>query len=163
MTGTATDDGRRADRDRVRAEHDRVLAAGDHLLQQLTMRDVDVPGADLAVELTLDERVLNPRGALQGGLLATLVDIVAGRAVLAGGPRDGVATSDLSVHFLQGLTVGPARAVATVVRRGNRSAVVTVDVLDAGTGTLCAVATAAFAVTPAPVDAATSAPIDVVP
>ena len=152
MTGTATDDDRRSARARVSDDHERVLAAGEHLLQQLAMRDVDVDEADLAVELELDGRITNPRGALQGGILATLVDIVAGRAVLAGGPRDGVATSELSVHFLRGLTVGPARAVATVVHRGNRSAVVTVDVVDVGTGTLCAVATAAFAVTPAPAD-----------
>jgi uncharacterized protein (TIGR00369 family) len=146
------DDGRRAARVAVRDAHEQVLATGGHLLQQLQLRDVEAAGADLAVELTVDSRVTNPRGALQGGLLATLVDIVAGRAVLAGGPRDGVATSDLSVRFLRGVTVGPARAVATVVHRGNRSAVVTVDVVDVGTGTLCAVATAAFAVTPAPAD-----------
>ena len=152
MTGAATDDEGEAARTRMRDAHDQVLAAGGHLLQQLTMQDAEVAGADLAVDLTLDARVTNPRGALQGGLLATLVDIVAGRAVLAGGPREGVATADLSVHFLHGVTVGPARAVATVVRRGNRSAVVTVDVLDIGTDTLCAVATAAFSITPAPVD-----------
>ena len=156
MTGAGADadadDQRHASRAQVRDAHDRVLAVGGHLLQQLAMRDVQVAGADLAVELELDGRITNPRGALQGGLLATLVDIVAGRAVLAGGPRDGVATSELSVHFLRGLTVGPARAVATVVHRGNRSAVVTVDVIDAGTDTLCAVATAAFSVNPAPDD-----------
>jgi len=111
-----------------------------------------VAGADLAVELDLDGRITNPRGALQGGLLATLVDIVAGRAVLAGGPQDGVATSELSVHYLHGLTFGPARAAATVVRRGNHSAVVTVDVVDAGSDTLCAIATVAFSVNPAPMD-----------
>jgi uncharacterized protein (TIGR00369 family) len=152
VTAGAADDGRDASRAQVRDAHDRVLAGGGHLLQQLAMRDVEVAGADLAVDLELDGRITNPRGALQGGLLATLVDIVAGRAVLAGGPRDGVATSELSVHFLRGLTVGPARAVATVVRRGNRSAVVTVDVVDAGTDTLCAIATAAFSVSPAPDD-----------
>lgn len=152
MTGTTTGDDRSSARTQARAEHDRVLATGDHLLQQMAFRDVDVAGADLAVELTLDGRITNPRGALQGGLLATLVDIVAGRAVLLGGSRDSVATSDLSVHFLRGLTVGPARAVATVVRRGSRSAVVTVDVFDAGTEDLCAVATAAFSISPAPVD-----------
>ncbi len=150
----ATDDDRRATRDRVRDEHARVLAAGDHLLQRLVMRDVDVDaaGVDLAVELDLDGRVTNPRGALQGGLLATLVDIVAGRAVLLDDPSDRVATSDLTVHYLRGLTTGPARADATVVRRGNRSAVVTVDVTDAGTGTLCAVATVAYSIAPAPSD-----------
>jgi uncharacterized protein (TIGR00369 family) len=150
--GADSDDQRHASRARVRDAHERVLATGGHLLQQLEMRDVEVAGADLAVELTVDHRLTNPRGALQGGLLATLVDIVAGRAVLVGGPRDGVATSDLAVRFLRGVTVGPARAVATVVHRGNRSAVVTVDVLDMGTDTLCAVATAAFSVTRAPVD-----------
>lgn len=138
------------ERARVRAQHERVLAEGGHLLQQLSLRDIEVEGSDLAVELAVDDRVTNPRGALQGGLMATLVDIVAGRAVLRGGPRDGVATTDLTIHYLRGLTVGPARAVATVVRRGNRSAVVTVDVLDGGTDTLCAVATVAFSVTPAP-------------
>ncbi len=147
---------RDTDRARVLDEHNQVVASGGHLLQQLDMRDVDAAGADLAVELTLDGRVSNPRGALQGGIIATLVDIVAGRAVLAGEPGNAVATSDLSVHYLRGVTAGPARAVATVVRRGNRSAVVTVDIFDAGanagTGTLCAVATASFSITPAPDD-----------
>jgi len=139
---------RRLRRRQAADEHERVLAAGGHLLQQLSMRDVVVEGCDLAVEMDLDGRVTNPRGALQGGLMATLVDIVAGRAVLTGGPRDGVATSDLTIHYLRGLTVGPARAAATVVRRGARSAVVSVDVVDAGSGSLCAVATVGFSVTP---------------
>ncbi len=146
------DTDRDTERARARDEHDRVLEAGGHLLQQLAFRDVEVEGSDLAVELDVDDRVRNPRGALQGGLVATLVDVVAGRAVLVGGPRDGVATADLSIHFLRGLTEGPARAVATVVRRGRRTAVVTVDVLDMGTGALCAVATVAFSVAPAPAD-----------
>jgi uncharacterized protein (TIGR00369 family) len=147
-SGTLDDPGEQ--RARTRESHERVLAEGTHLLQQLSFRDVDAEGSDLAVELDVDERVTNPRGALQGGLMATLVDIVAGRAVLAGGPRDGIATTDLTIHYLRGLTVGPARAAATVVRRGSRSAVVTVDVLDGGTDVLCAVATVAFSVVPAP-------------
>jgi uncharacterized protein (TIGR00369 family) len=74
--------------------------------------------------------------------------------VLLDGPRDGVATTDLSIHYLRGLTVGPARAVATVVRRGRSLAVVTVDVIDVGTGELCAVSTVAFSVSPAAAAAA---------
>jgi len=147
-------DDRRTARARGRAGHDRVLAAGRHLLQQLTFRDVEVNGADLAIDLDLGPTVTNPRGALQGGIMATLVDIVAGRAVLLDGPRDGVATTDLSIHYLRGLTVGPARAVATVVRRGRSLAVVTVDVIDVGTGELCAVSTVAFSVSPAAAAAA---------
>ena len=120
-------------------------------------------GADLAVELDLDARITNPRGALQGGLLATLVDVVAGRAVLraATAPLSGVATADLSIHFLKGLTRGPARAAATVVRLGRSLAVVTVDVLDMGTGERCAVATVSFSVAPPePASPPTPVPID---
>jgi len=126
------------------AEHDDVVASGEHLLQQLHFRDVEHDGADLAIEMDIDHRVKNPRGALQGGLVATLVDVVAGRAVVDTGRRETVATADLTIHYLRGITVGPALAAAKVVRRGRTLAVVTVDVTDAGSGDLCAVATVAF-------------------
>ncbi|MGO8873044.1 MAG: PaaI family thioesterase [Acidimicrobiales bacterium] len=141
---TVADDG--ADRASARVEHEQVLAAGAHLLQQLDFRDVPDGGADFTVELDLDARIKNPRGGLQGGLMATLVDVAAGRAVLAGGPTDSVATADLAIHFLRGLTVGPARATATVVRRGRSLAVVTVEVTDVSTGELCAVSTLTFSI-----------------
>ncbi len=129
-------------------EHDEVIAAGEHILQQLNFRDVEHEGADLAIEMDFDHRFKNPRGALQGGLVATLVDVVAGRAVVDTGPRETVATADLTIHYLQGITVGPALASAKVVRRGRTLAVVTVDVTDAGTGDRCAVATVAFSLSP---------------
>ncbi len=128
----------------AREEHDRVLAAGEHIFQQLEFREVPTT-ADLAIELDVDAKVKNPRGGLQGGLIAALVDIVAGRAVVeGGGPYASVATADLDVHFLRGVTGGPARAEATVVRRGRTLAVVTVDVTDVATGALCAVSTLSF-------------------
>jgi uncharacterized protein (TIGR00369 family) len=126
------------------AEHDEVIASGEHLLQQLHMRDVEHEGVDLAIEMDIDHRVKNPRGALQGGLVATLVDVVAGRAVMDTGSRETVTTADLTIHYLLGLTIGPALATAKVVRRGRTLAVVSVDVTDAGSGELCAVATVAF-------------------
>jgi uncharacterized protein (TIGR00369 family) len=131
---------------RAWSEHEQVLATGEHLLQQLDFREVPDADADFAVELDLDARVKNPRGGLQGGLMATLVDVAAGRAVLGGGPTDTVATADLTIHFLRGLTVGPARAAATVVRRGRSLAVVTVEVVDMATGALCAVSTLTFSI-----------------
>jgi uncharacterized protein (TIGR00369 family) len=130
------------------AEHDEVIASGVHLLQQLNMRDVPHPEADLAIEMDIHDRVTNPRGALQGGLLATLVDVVAGRAVVDEGPRETVATADMTIHYLRGLTVGPALATAKVLRRGRTLAVVTVEVTDVGTGDLCATGTVAFSISP---------------
>jgi uncharacterized protein (TIGR00369 family) len=130
------------------AEHDEVIASGEHLLQQMNMRDVDHPDADLAIEMDIHDRVTNPRGALQGGLLATLVDVVAGRAVVDDSPRETVATADMTIHYLRGVTVGPARATAKVIRRGRTLAVVSVEVTDAGSDSLCALGTVAFSISP---------------
>ncbi|MCU1587704.1 MAG: phenylacetic acid degradation-like protein [Frankiales bacterium] len=118
-----------------------------HLLSQLGMRDVVVEGADLAMDLPLAPHLTNARGGLQGGLIATLIDIVAGRVALEGLPSlQSIATSDLTVHYLAPVVVGPARAAARVLRRGSRSVVLHVEVHDVGTGKLAAVSTIAFAV-----------------
>jgi len=118
-----------------------------HLFAQLDLRDVVVEGADLAMEMPTAPHLTNARGALQGGLIATLIDVVAGRAALEGMPSlESVATSDLTVHYLAPVVVGPARAEARVLRRGRRSVVLRVEVYDGGTDRLAAVSTIAFAV-----------------
>ena len=90
----------------------------DHLLNRMQMRIVDAGEAEAAVELDLAPQVSNGAGSLQGGLLATLVDVVAGRAVAAtlDGPATFV-TRDLSVHYLGVLGSSPVRADAHVRRR----------------------------------------------
>lgn len=119
----------------------------EHFFAQLHMRDVVVEGAELAVEMPTAPHKTNARGALQGGLIATLIDVVAGRLALEGLPSlESVATSDLTVHYLAPVVEGPARAQARVLRRGRRSVVVSVEVYDAGSEKLAAVSTIAFAV-----------------
>jgi uncharacterized protein (TIGR00369 family) len=118
-----------------------------HLLGQLGMRDV-VDSADrLVIEMDNRPDLTNIRGALQGGLLATLIDIAAGRLAgnVAGAEQD-VTTADMNVHFLAPIVIGPARAEATVVRAGRRLIVTSVDVTDAGRDRLAARATLSFAV-----------------
>jgi hypothetical protein len=56
---------------RARAEHDHVIASGGHLIQQMAFRDVPDDDGDLTIELDLSPRLTNPRGGLQGGLMAT--------------------------------------------------------------------------------------------
>lgn len=106
----------------------------DHFLTTLGMYDVPAPqDADLAMALPVHPRVTNPRGGLQGGLVATLVDVTAGRAALArAGAGRTVPTSDLHVRFLSPITDGPAVAVARVRRHGRSMIVVDVDVHDSG-------------------------------
>lgn len=129
------------------------LASG-HAFESFNWRDVTVDGADWAMEMEITPKVVNSSGALQGGLLATLIDMVAGVSLLRG--EDSYmrsATSEMQISFLDGARRGPVRAEAHVLRRGYRSAVVRVDVYDAGADDLhVAAATLNFAVKPRPSD-----------
>lgn len=126
-----------------------IAALRDHVLAELQLRDVPAGPGEFAMEMPVGPRVLNNRGGLQGGLIATLVDVVAGRAALEQMPLGmSVATSDLSMHFLSAVRVGPARAQAAVLRRGRNKIVIRVDVYDAGREVLAAVATTTFVVIP---------------
>ncbi|BCO35863.1 PaaI family thioesterase [Mycobacterium heckeshornense] len=109
----------------------------------------DVLDTDDTVVLDLHNRadLVNIRGALQGGLVATLVDVAGGRLAIkhvAAGATAG--TADMSIHFLAPIVEGPARATATVVRAGKRLIVVAVDVVDLTADRLAARATLTFAV-----------------
>jgi uncharacterized protein (TIGR00369 family) len=118
-----------------------------HLLSRLGMRDVEETSDRLVIEMDNRPDLANIRGALQGGLVATLIDIAAGR--LAGnvvGPDQDVTTADMNVHYLAPIMQGPARAEATIVRAGRRLIVTSVDVTDAGRDRLAARATLTFAV-----------------
>lgn len=127
--------------------HKDLLRAGEHVLSALDMRDVEVAGADLAVELDLHERLANPTGGLQGGLVATLADIVGGRMAMEGLDAHSIVfTSDLTVHYLAPVQVGPAHAVGHVLRRGRRAVVTRVDIYDGRDGPLAAACQLAFTV-----------------
>jgi uncharacterized protein (TIGR00369 family) len=118
-----------------------------HLLSRLGMRDVEETSDRLVIEMDNRPDLANIRGALQGGLVATLIDIAAGR--LAGnvvGPDQDVTTADMNVHYLAPIMQGPARAEATIVRAGRRLIVLSVDVTDKGRDRLAARATLSFAV-----------------
>ena len=118
-----------------------------HLLKQMGMRDVLENDECPIIEMDNRPDLTNIRGALQGGLVATLIDIAAGR--LAGrhiGPAQDVTTADMNVHFLAPIVDGPARAVARLVREGKRISVIAVDVTDVGRERLAARATLSFAV-----------------
>ena len=118
-----------------------------HLFAQLPFFDVVDTPETVIVDLHNRSDLMNNRGALQGGLVATLIDVAAGRlAVKHAGPGDGASTADISIHFVAPIIDGPARATATVVRAGKRIIVVGVDVTDVGRHRLAARATLSFAV-----------------
>jgi uncharacterized protein (TIGR00369 family) len=119
----------------------------EHLLHRLGMRDVVESDERLVIEMANRPDLVNARGALQGGLVATLIDITAGRLARRHvGARQDVTTADMNVHFLAPVVEGPARAEATIVRAGRRLIVTSVDVSDAAHERLAARATLSFAV-----------------
>jgi uncharacterized protein (TIGR00369 family) len=123
------------------------VSEDDHLLKRLGMRDIEDTSERLVIEMDNRPDLVNVRGAIQGGLVATLIDIAAGRlAGTVSGAGNDVTTADMNVHFLAPIIEGPARAEATVVRAGRRLIVTSVDVFDTGRDRLAARATLTFAV-----------------
>jgi uncharacterized protein (TIGR00369 family) len=129
------------------ARHKAVLASGQHVLSGLRTSDVATDGDQLIVQLEVDDTVTGPRGALQGGLVATLADLVGGRLAMRGLDEDSiVVTSDLTVHYLGPVTNGPAHAIGRVLRRGRRAVVTRIDIHDGPDGPLAAACTLAFTI-----------------
>jgi len=118
-----------------------------HLFAQLPFYDVVDTDDTVVVDLHHRHDLVNIRGALQGGMIATLIDVAAGRlAIKHTNTAAGAGTADMSIHFLAPIVEGPARATATLVRAGRQLIVVAVDVVDVGRNRLAARATLSFAV-----------------
>jgi len=148
MEGTSMNDEQRAAPPHEAPPHEAPPhEAPPHAFDAFDWQAVEVEGADWAMDMEVTPSVINGNGVLQGGLLATLADVVAGTALLRGdGPYERTATSELHISYLEGVRTGPVRAIATVLRRGRRSAVVRVDMYDRGVdGRLAATATVTFA------------------
>jgi uncharacterized protein (TIGR00369 family) len=120
-----------------------------HLFAQLPFYDVNDTDETVVLDLHNRPDLHNIRGALQGGLVATLIDVAGGRlAIKHAGEGAGAGTADMSIHFLSPIVEGPARATATLVRAGKRMIVVAVDVSDVGRSRIAARATLSFAILP---------------
>ncbi|HTM86054.1 MAG TPA: PaaI family thioesterase [Mycobacterium sp.] len=116
------------------------------LFAQLGLQEVPSAEGTLAMEMPVDERVVNTAGGLQGGLIATMADVTAGQlAARSTAFGNGIATTDLFIRYLRPITVGPARAVAAILRTGRRSVVVQVDIYRGNDDQLAATATVNFA------------------
>jgi uncharacterized protein (TIGR00369 family) len=120
-----------------------------HALGLFNLRSVHEEGADVAYEVDLRPEIENSHGSLQGGLAATLADVVAGRAVVERLRPSGrrTATLDLHIRYLLPTRVGPVRAIAKIRRFGARIVVVEVEIIDVGANReLVATATLSFMV-----------------
>jgi uncharacterized protein (TIGR00369 family) len=118
------------------------------LFAQIGMRPGTRNG-DFAMTIPVSPQVVNTSGALQGGLIATLVDVAGGQFGLEY-LREGttMTTADLNIRYLRPIRQGTAYAVPRMLRAGRRAMVMQVDVLsdDDGDDALLATATVNFAV-----------------
>ncbi len=118
------------------------------LFNQIGMR----PGArdgEFAMTIPVSPQVINTSGALQGGLIATLVDVAGGQFGLDYLQENTtITTSDLVIRYLRPIRQGTAYAVPRMLRNGRRAMVMQIDVLsdDDGDEALLATATVNFAV-----------------
>jgi uncharacterized protein (TIGR00369 family) len=99
----------------------------------------------VSVELEIRDDLRGPAGTLQGGIIATLVDVAAASTAALTG-ASFVATTEMTVHYLAPGRLGPVRAVGELLRSGARGFAVEARVYDVGMDDrLMAVALAAFA------------------
>jgi uncharacterized protein (TIGR00369 family) len=91
----------------------------------------DEEGGAVVAEMDIRDDLRGPVGSLEGGVVATLLDI-AGASAAAKAMGAMVATADMTVHFLAPGRVGPVRATGVPLRVGQDSAVVEVKVIDTG-------------------------------
>jgi uncharacterized protein (TIGR00369 family) len=96
------------------------------------------------LEIEVDERHLNPAGAVHGGMLATLVDTTMGAAVSSAVTGEVPATSQLSVTYLRPGKPGTLEVTATVRKRGDSLTVCEADVKQDGKSLVHALATFAL-------------------
>ena len=96
------------------------------------------------LEVEVDERHLNPAGAVHGGVLATLVDTTMGAAVRSATDGEVPATSQLSVTYLRPGTPGRLLVTATLRKRGESLTICEADVEQEGKSLVHAHATFAL-------------------
>lgn len=102
---------------------------------------------EFAMTMPVSPQVVNTSGALQGGLIATLVDVAGGQFgldFLKAGTT--MTTADLFIRYLRPVRQGAAFAVPRMLRSGRRAMVMQVDVYGDGDEALLATATVNFAI-----------------
>lgn len=116
------------------------------LFGQIGMRAGQRDG-HFAMTMPVSPQVVNTSGALQGGLIATLVDVAGGQFgldFLQQGTT--MTTADLVIRYLRPIRQGSAFAVPRMLRAGRRAMVMQIDIYGDADDELAATATVNFAI-----------------
>jgi uncharacterized protein (TIGR00369 family) len=94
-------------------------------------QDEDEP-ATLVIDMDIRPDLRGPAGSLEGGVIATLVDVAGATAVAFASGGQLVATEHINVSYLAPGRVGPVRATGNVLRLGRHDGVAEVRIVDSG-------------------------------
>lgn len=89
----------------------------------------EIGAGEIRIHLQVREELLQNRGLVHGGAIASLIDTASAFALLSQIEVDEkVTTADLTIHYLRPVSAGRMTAAARVVRAGKRLFVLAVDV-----------------------------------
>jgi uncharacterized protein (TIGR00369 family) len=92
---------------------------------------VDTKLGKVQLRFLADRRFANRHGAVQGGMLAAMLDSATGNAVMANLPPDRTAvTTRLDTTFVEPAAVGSLTATARLIMQDERSALAEAELLD---------------------------------
>lgn len=121
---------------------ERIRRSGYHRAHGAELTEVE-PGR-VVMRVRLGESHLNPQGIVHGGVIAGLIDSVAGISLRTSRDRDvGHVTVQMQVNYLRPAQAGELYGTGRVVHDGGRVGVAEAEVHDAD-GTLVARGTATF-------------------
>jgi uncharacterized protein (TIGR00369 family) len=104
----------------------------------------DVSRGAATLGLPLRKELMQNRGLVHGGAIASLIDTATAFAIISLlAPGEKVSTVDLAISYLRPLTHGRITAAAKVVRGGRRLFVVSANVFD-GDGKLATTALSTY-------------------
>ena len=105
----------------------------------LGIRTVDAAPGRLVAELDVRGELLNPFGAVHGGVVSALADHVLGAVVYTVVERGyWAATTEFKLNFLAPVRQGTLRAESAIVSMSRRTAVVRIDMVNEGRGVAAA-------------------------
>lgn len=109
------------DRARARAAFDRAADGtrevfDDFFITRFLGLEITYPDDKCVVVFKIEDFMLNPRGSLHGGVLATALDIAMGHLINHNGAPG--ATLEMKVQYISAATTGRVTCVGEALRRG---------------------------------------------
>ncbi len=138
-----------------RAPSSRESRADNHLTSTYPPAQHFLRDLRICIESTADEyqahleispHLCSDQGGVRAGVVATLVDVVAGACAARATAPDWIATCDLVLHMLHPARAGQLLALTRILRRGRKTVVIEVEINNDDFAECVALATVTFSV-----------------